>query len=965
MRDRGRSEMAKDYLASAFGGADTVLSEPPVALEGLGTFSLDELVASSGTPVPPNFANENHGYNDDSSAGATAGISNKQLAILLVMHVPLVILWMYSVLGVFERFSIAVRWVGKMCGCSEAEEAFEDDDTETRQAVAGVGGYQHPSRRTQRPLPDDLPFVCVQLPMYNDPFVAKRAIDAACLLRWPRDLLEIQVLDDSDDAATRAIVDSCAATWRERGLMCNVVRRAHRMGFKAGALEHGRKKTAADLITVFDSDCVPPGNYLERVVPHFYGADGRVMGTCWGFPESRHCLPIVQSNYLYTLRKTDTFLSQSQDDMAMVQARWGFLNYDDSALTMAQSMRLEAHRHAGSAVLSKATGCVVGAGAGATWSARAVTAAGGWDATALLESTDLSLRLWCAGYKSKFLANTVVLTELPNNFAAYKGQQERWAQGWAQVSKRHALAVLRMRGAPLWQRWYLFSAVVRESMWPVALVWMLTLPVLIRKGHGWWLGAEHNEHSFVLPRPAALFLYAAPPLLLFAADAVSAAALPPAPPLLMKRSQVAALRLLWLLPYVTVQTGMVVAHAAAFVLGVVSPRVDFARTPKAGGGYYHLRAEPTRVARGSDTGSVQAAAEVILSSSNDTATAAAANGGTRGAEPTTPTKRPAGIPGGHEFETLNRGTQQLPTIPGTPPQPARSSDADTHGDSVSVDNAGPCGVETFSAPFIAAGGAERTRGTASRRWTCFWMELTVVGAMCRLSFAVASADGWRLPAIACLFIAACVLRVACGNWDDEWRHSQTRARSNRFGAPGAGDGESLLEHGGRDCEGYGGLEGGNVSSATMRGGVYDHVRRRQGGNATVGAGDHQFSDPANVPRDPNTRAAIRQYKRYRAKEFDLDNISLRSVDSDAYSAGVSAFGGRGVGDHGNFGGSDLGNESDAGYSETTARSELSAAVFAGAPPVLLTAAQLQTHYLVPPRSTRGHSRPGSEYQTGD
>ena len=159
----------------------------------------------------------------------------------------------------------------------------------------------------------------------------------------------------------------------------------------------------------------------------------------------------------------------------MVQARWGFLNYDDGVLTMAQSMRLEAHRAAAGAVISRSAGCVVAAGAGATWSARAVTAAGGWDATALLESTDLALRAYCAGYRSKFLPHTVVMTELPSTFAAYKSQQERWAQGLAQIAKRHALGVLRVHGRPLWHRWYLFSAVVRQITWPSALVWICLL----------------------------------------------------------------------------------------------------------------------------------------------------------------------------------------------------------------------------------------------------------------------------------------------------------------------------------------------------------------------------------------------------------------------------------------------------------------------------------------------------------
>ena len=440
--------MAEGGLASGWGEAVAeALADAPPSPEDIQPFS--EVVAS-GAP-PPNFVDAYDGYLDDvqdESGSATVGISREQWMILVLTHIPLIMLWAYALLGVFERASIAARWVSKMLGFAQSsEEAFEDEDDETRRLVAGE--YQHPDhphRRLARPLPDELPYVCVQLPMYNEPAVARRIIDAACLLRWPRDLLEIQVLEDSDDESCRSIVDTTAAAWRERGLMCNVVRRTHRRGFKAGALEAGRKKTAADLIAVFDADCIPPADYLERVVPHFYGNDGA---------------PV--------------------EDMAMVQARWGFLNYDDGVLTMAQSMRLEAHRAAAGAVISRSAGCVVAAGAGATWSARAVTAAGGWDATALLESTDLALRAYCAGYQSKFLPHTVVMTELPSTFAAYKSQQERWARGLAQIAKRHALGVLRVHGRPLWHRWWHSPSGSRLPVSSRSLSWESSASALRRK----------------------------------------------------------------------------------------------------------------------------------------------------------------------------------------------------------------------------------------------------------------------------------------------------------------------------------------------------------------------------------------------------------------------------------------------------------------------------------------------------
>jgi hypothetical protein len=220
-----------------------------------------------------------------------------------------------------------------------------------------------------------------------------------------------------------------------------------------------------------------------------------------------------------------------------------------------------------------------------------------------------------------------------------------------------------------------------------------------------------------------------------------------------------------------------------------------------------------------------------------------------------------------------------------------------------------------------------------------------------LSFAVAAADGWREPAFACVFIALCVLFVACHNWDDTWRRGIRRGPRARDSYP-----ETLL--GGVSSDTYGGLDA--RAAGASRGGVYDHVRRRgvSGGSDVPSDSNAPRFEP---PRDPQTRAAIRQYKRYRAKDFDLDTISVRSTDSDAYSAGAGAFGGQGgrAGGVGSVLGSEFGGDSEAGYSETV-RSELSAAVFADAPPVLLTAAQLRTHYAAPPGSHRAPSRADSD-----
>ena len=649
--------MDEEGLATAWGSAVAeALDYAPDSYADDSARALDALASSAQGEPGRNFSGTSTedwedaaGVVTEAYGGSSGSFTNRQWATLAATHIPLLVLWTFAIVAALERVSVAARWLARSFRASRSSDdsSVDDDDDDAdddRARLVGPPGseyQQHPGHApppVRRALPLQLPYVCVQLPMYDEAKVARRIIDSACLLRWPRDLLEIQILDDSDDERCRAIVDASAARWRERGLMCNVVRRSHRRGFKAGALEAGRKKTAADLVAVFDADCVPFPDYLERVVPHFYEPDGVTM------------VP----------------------DLAMVQARWGFLNHDDNVVTRAQAMGLEAHRAAASAALSRSAGCCVRAGAGATWSARAVTAAGGWDATALLEGTDLALRAHCAGYVSRFLDRVVVMTELPGTFAAYKAQQERWARGWAQVTKRHAFPVAAgSHGKPLATRLHLLAVVTRHAAWPVALVWALAFPVLVARGGGWSL------YDGGMDRTAATVAYVAPFATLVAADVAATTTLSPAPPLrAMRRSRALAIRATWIVPHLVVQTGMVVHRALSFALGLVSPRVDFARTPKDGRGAAYVGAyggdESARVGEGRTDAGAAAAETGGTGGSRGGPRRGGVAGATRGAarpaeeeEMQSPTKR-AGQ-GGH-FDAAAPGGR-MPTIPGTPPRP--------------------------------------------------------------------------------------------------------------------------------------------------------------------------------------------------------------------------------------------------------------------------------------------------------
>lgn len=256
------------------------------------------------------------------------------------------------------------------------------------------GADELPERACEPPLPVVAPHVTVQLPLYNEREVADRLIDAVCALEWPRDLLEVQVLDDSDDD-TKERVAACVQRWRARGVDVTQVRREDRRGFKAGALAHGTARAKGALVAIFDADFVPPRDFLVRVVPRFDDAG-----------------------------------------IDMVQARWGHLNRDESWLTRAQALFLDAHF-----TIEHGTRAARGRffnfnGTAGVWRKSAIDRAGGWDAATLTEDLDLSFRAQLAGSRFCYLDDVEVPAELPADVNAFKGQQHRWAKGSLQTARR-------------------------------------------------------------------------------------------------------------------------------------------------------------------------------------------------------------------------------------------------------------------------------------------------------------------------------------------------------------------------------------------------------------------------------------------------------------------------------------------------------------------------------------------------
>jgi cellulose synthase/poly-beta-1,6-N-acetylglucosamine synthase-like glycosyltransferase len=252
----------------------------------------------------------------------------------------------------------------------------------------------------------DLPFVTIQLPIYNEQFVIDRLLDACCRLDYPRDRFEIQLLDDSTDE-TVSVASAMVARYASgtQGLAPQPVyylHRTNRYGFKAGALEEGLKSSRGELIAIFDADFVPPPDWLRKVVHHF-----------------------------------------AEPGVGMVQTRWTHLNRNYSFLTQVEAILLDGHfvlEHGGR---SRAGVFFNFNGTAGMWRRQAIDEAGGWEHDTLTEDTDLSYRAQLKGWKFKYLQDVECPAELPIEMTAFKTQQARWAKGLIQVAKKSLPRILR------------------------------------------------------------------------------------------------------------------------------------------------------------------------------------------------------------------------------------------------------------------------------------------------------------------------------------------------------------------------------------------------------------------------------------------------------------------------------------------------------------------------------------------
>jgi cellulose synthase/poly-beta-1,6-N-acetylglucosamine synthase-like glycosyltransferase len=369
----------------------------------------------------------------------------------------------------------------------------------------------------------DLPHVTVQLPMYNEANVAERIIEAACAIDWPRDRLQIQVLDDSTDHSAE-IARACCDRMRDAGHDVQYLHRTHRTGYKAGALEEGMAEATGEFLAVFDADFVPHPDILRRTIDLF-----------------------------------------TDDDLGMVQVRWGHLNRHDSLLTQIQAMYLDGHF-----VIEQAARAGSGKwfnfnGTAGIWRRRTIADAGGWQHDTLTEDTDLSYRAQLRGWRFQFISDYQCPAELPPTVPAFMTQQHRWNKGLIQTAIKLLPTIFRSE-APLKNKieaWFHLTS-------PVMHVIMMGLVLIIAPAILLTVSVEALPTTFALMISSAFMV-----LGMFAATTFYLAAQwqdrQPLWPALVRMPALMALGI-----------GMSLLNTCAVLEAVLGMKSGFVRTPKYG-----------------------------------------------------------------------------------------------------------------------------------------------------------------------------------------------------------------------------------------------------------------------------------------------------------------------------------------------------------------------------------------------
>jgi cellulose synthase/poly-beta-1,6-N-acetylglucosamine synthase-like glycosyltransferase len=304
----------------------------------------------------------------------------------------------------------------------------------------------------------ELPPITVQLPMYNEMYVAQRVIEGACRIDWPRDKMQIQVLDDSTDETAAEIARGCCDKMRRQGYTIQYIHRTNRMGYKAGALAAAMPEVTGEFIVIFDADFVPTRDMVRRCIDHF-----------------------------------------TDPAVGCVQTRWDHMNRSQSMLTRSQAIFLDGHFMVEHISRNRSGRFINFNGTAGIWRRKTIDDAGGWQHDTLTEDMDLSFRAQLRGWQFVYRPDVLAPAELPPEMTSFKQQQHRWTKGQVQTAVKLLPSILQ---APL--PWYVKLEAVFQMTCTIAYIPAILLSLVLFPV--WDMNPElFNTPGVVIPLAVASF----------------------------------------------------------------------------------------------------------------------------------------------------------------------------------------------------------------------------------------------------------------------------------------------------------------------------------------------------------------------------------------------------------------------------------------------------------------------------
>jgi len=376
------------------------------------------------------------------------------------------------------------------------------------------------NKASQKNLPD----VTIQLPIYNEFYVADRLIEHSLKIIWPREKLEVQVLDDSTDETIEK-VKNIVSSFKKQGYNIKHIHRTNRAGHKAGALKEGLKIAKGEFVAVFDADFIPAPDFLIKTIPYF-----------------------------------------QEPDIGMVQTRWGHINDDYSILTKAQSFGIDGHFMIEQVARNANSLWMNFNGTGGIWRKSCIYESGNWQSDTLTEDFDLSYRAELAGWKFRYFKDIVNPSELPATISAFKSQQFRWCKGSIQTAVKLIPRILKSKFS--WQiKAEAIVHLLNYSVHPLMIINILfTLPLLLMDN--WSIFKLYDASLFILFGAAAF---------------LSVGTFGPTVFYMYSQRELYSnwkRRIIWMPVLMMIGTGIAVVNTRAWLEAVLGIQSSFKRTPK-------------------------------------------------------------------------------------------------------------------------------------------------------------------------------------------------------------------------------------------------------------------------------------------------------------------------------------------------------------------------------------------------